>query len=108
MGKWLPDMLFLFLCFSPTKVIVENIFRCDTKVVEHVDHGGAHRAWTAHVVFDVLGGGMVFKISLIHYIVHKTSSVRDCFRIGGGVGTIQTRWKWKLGKSCSNWRKSSR
>ena len=89
--------MILFLCL-PSEIVIEDVFRRNAQVVEHVNDSGAHRAGTAHVVFDVLGSGMVFQIGVEHHLVHETCRIGDACRIGGGVGTVQGEVEMEVGE----------
>ena len=61
----------------------------DAEGVEHIDHGAAHRAGAAHVVLDVLGGGVVLEVGVVHHLMDETRGVGDTGGVGGGVGTVE-------------------
>lgn len=90
--------MILFLGCPSAKVIIQDIFGGNTEIIKHVDHSGAHWAGSAHVVFDVLGGFVVFQVGVVHHIMHETSGIRYASRIGGGVGTVQGEVEMKVGE----------
>ena len=88
----------LFLRFPATKVVIKDILRRNAQIVKHIDHSGTHRARAAHIVFDVLGRGMVFQIDFVHHIVHKTSGILHALGIGGRVGTVKGEMEMEVRK----------
>ena len=73
------------------EVVVGDVFGLDAEGVKHGDDGFAHGAGAAHVVFDVLGGGMVFEIGVVHDVVDEACGVLHAGGIGSGVGTVDGR-----------------
>ena len=57
--------MILFLWRSSTKNIIQNVLGGNTVIINHVDHSSVHRARTANVVLDILGGFAVFQIGVV-------------------------------------------
>ena len=53
------------LNLSTTEVIVVYAFGSHTKAVEHIFHSLAHRAGTAHIVFDILRTVVILQVIVI-------------------------------------------
>ena len=54
---------------SAAEVVEHYVFALDAEVVEHSGDGFGHRSGAAHIVFDVLGGGMVLEVGVVHHVV---------------------------------------
>ena len=75
-----------------------NGFGFDTKIVEHLIDSGAHWAGPTHIIFDVLGVGVVFEIGVENNLVDETGSVFDVCGIGGGVGAVEREMEFEVGE----------
>ena len=58
-------MILFFFWRSSTKNIIQNVLGGNTEIINHVDHSSAHRARTAHVIIDILGGFVVFQLGVV-------------------------------------------
>ena len=70
---------------TAAEVVVGDVFGLDTEVVEHIDYSTAHGAGAAHVVLDVLWGGVVLEVGVVHDLVDEAGGVGHSGGVGGGI-----------------------
>ena len=83
---------------SAAEVVEGDVFALDAEVVEHVDDGFGHGSGAAHVVFDVLGCGVVLEVGLVHDVVDEAWGVGYASFVGSGVGTVEGEMEVEVGE----------
>ena len=83
---------------SAAEIVEHYVFALDTEVVEHIDDGFGHRSGAAHIVFDVLGGGMVLEVGVVHHVVDEAGCVGYAGFVGCGVGTVESQMEVEVGE----------
>ena len=87
-----------------TEIIQKNIFVLDPQVVQHIDCGFGHRTGAAHIVFAILGRGVIFQIIVKKHLVNKAGVARP---IVFGQRVRESKYHLKLGFSAASWLKTS-
>ena len=62
-----------------------------TELIEHAFYSLAHRAGTAHIVFDILGTVVIFQIIVVNHLMDETRSIFDARGIGSRIGTVERK-----------------
>ncbi len=84
--------------FSAAEVVEHYVLWGDAEVVEHGGDGFGHGSGAAHVVFDVLGGGVVLEVGLVHDVVDEARGVGYASFVGCGVGTVEGEMEVEVGE----------
>ena len=83
---------------TASEVVIGYVLGLDAEVVEHIDYGAAHGAGTAHVVLDVLGGGVVLEVGVVHDLVDEAGGIGHAGGIGSGVGPVEGEVEVEVGE----------
>ncbi len=84
-----------------TKIVVSDVAGWNTEFVQHLEDSRISSSGTAQIVFDILGGRMMFEIVFEYHLVDKTDvpvQLSSGFRFGKGNMELE------IGKSFSIWR----
>ena len=83
---------------SAAEIVEHYVFALYAKVVEHRGDGFGHRPRTAHIVFDVLGSGVVLEVGVVHHVVDEACGVGYASFVGSGNGTIEGQMEVEVGE----------
>ena len=83
---------------SAAEVVVVDRRRFYSEAVEHAVDGVAHRAGSAHIVFDILGIGMIFEIGVVDHLMDEARGIGNSDFIGDRIGTVERKMELEVGE----------